>query len=229
MTIPLEKSPEATGPKRDDRSGPADGQQTSLARLTTYAPSVVLLCGYLYGRMTDLAQKVHEQQSRLDRLGLVVERQYRRDEEHLAILAACQRDTASVVNRELQQQALYPAVEAVAALAAELLYLQDSAKQLVNAEGGADSIEKLRQQIVIGGVVATERLAHIDARMIAPRPREQLDPREHVLRGSVETGDADLHGKISQCVTTGLVYRGKVLCQARVIVFRRKTSTNEGQ
>jgi len=229
MTIPANQNSDSAEPARDDRGGSADARRTSLACLTTYAPGVVFLCGHVYGQLGVLGQKVQDLEGRLDRLATAVEQQYRRDGEHMAILAACQRDTANVLSHRLERQDLYPAVEAVVALAAELHHLQDYAKQFLNASGGGDGTDVLRQEIDIGCTVAVERLAHIDVRMLAPCAGEELDPREHASCGYVETMDEGLCGKISKLVTPGIAYRGKVLRQARVTVFRMKTSVNQEQ
>jgi hypothetical protein len=119
---------------REDCGGPADANQASLACLTTYAPGVVLLCGQVYGQLGEFGRRVQTLEEHLDQLRALVEQQYRRDGEHMALLAACQRDTASVVNHELERHALHPAVEAVVALAEELSHLKECASPLPSRE-----------------------------------------------------------------------------------------------
>jgi hypothetical protein len=185
----------------------------------------VLFCGHVYVQLSTVSQRLRDLERRLDRLGTSVEQQYRRHDQHVAILVACQRDTANVLNHELERHALYPAVEAVVALAAELSHLRDCASQLLG--GGGDGAGKLRAEIDISCSVAGEKLANLDVQRIAPAEGEQLDPKTHSVCGYVETADESFHGRISKLVTPGTVYRGTVLRQARVIVFRLKPSENQ--
>jgi molecular chaperone GrpE (heat shock protein) len=229
MTIHVDENNDLPEQEHEDRGEHGGENPHSLACLTTYAPSVVLLCGHLYGQLGLLGQRVQDLEERLDRLGTAVEQQYRRDGEHMAILAACQRDTASFLNRELERNALYPAVEAVVGLAEELLHLQDCARQFLQEDGGGDGADRLQQEIDICCTVAREKLANLDVQRITPSEVEQPDLKTHSLCGYVETMDENLHGRISKLVTPGIAYRGRVLRQARVTVFRMKTSANQEQ
>jgi molecular chaperone GrpE (heat shock protein) len=67
-----------------------------------------------------------------------------------------------------------------------------------------------------------EKLAQLDVQRITPAEGDQLEPKLHAVCGSIETPDEHLHGRIGQLVTPGIVYRGKVLQQARIVLFRRK-------
>jgi hypothetical protein len=225
MTIPADRSGGLAEPGRDGQGGSAGANRTSLVCLTTYAPGVVLFCGQVYVQLSLLSQRVQDLERRLDRLGTSVEQQGRQHDQHVAVLAACQRDTAGVLNHELEQHALHPAIEAVVALAAELSHLQGCASQLVDAAIGGDGVGKLQAEIDISCSVARERLAHLDVQRITPLEAEEFDPTEHVLCGCVETADESLHRKISKLVAPGIVYRGKVLRPARVLAFRVKTPT----
>ena len=194
-----------------------------LATLTTFAPSMVLFIQYLYAQLAALMGQVRDMEDRLDRLGSIVERQYRQYKQDMAMLAACQKDTANVLNREMERHALHPAVEAVVTLAAELSHLQDCAGRLLD---GGDAADRLRKEIDICCTVAGETLANIDARRIAPSAGEPFDPKEHTVCGYVETSEEGLHGKIGMVVTPGILYRGHVLQQALVTILRLKATTN---
>ena len=214
-------------PTCDVHTGSATVNQTGLACLTTYAPSTVLLSGYVYGQLGALGQKVQALEEQSHRLRVMVEEHHRRHEEYLSIVAACQRDTAAVLNHELDRHALHPAIEAVVALAEELSHLKECASRVPDANGDGAGVDRLRGEIDISWSIAREKLAHLDVRTIAPAPGEGLDPKLHAVCGYTVTTDEHLHGRIGQVVTPGITYRGKVLQQARVLVFRTKTSANQ--
>lgn len=227
MTISSKKGNGLPAPGREDRGGPAGVNQTTLACLTTYAPSTVLFYGYVYGQVNVLGQRIQALEERFDRLRAMVEEQYRRHEEYLSIVAACQRDTAAVLNHELDRHALHPAIEAVVALVEELSHLRDCASRLPEPSCDENGVGKFRAEIEISCTIAKEKLANLDVQMITPTPGEGLDPKLHAVCGYNGTTDEDLRGRISQVVTPGIIYRGKVLRQARVLVFRTKTSANQ--
>jgi molecular chaperone GrpE (heat shock protein) len=227
MTIPADKSSGVAEPVRNIHGGPADANQTSLASLATYAVDVVRLCGHLYGQLGVLGQKVHVLEEQVDRLSTTVGQQSRRHDEHVAILAACQKDTANALNHQVERHALHPAVEAAVALTEELSRLQDCAKQLPGSDEGNDGLGEIRTEIDISCTVAHEKLAHLGVQRIAPTEGEQFDMKLHSVCGCVETIDEELQGKISKLVTAGIVYRRKVLRQARVSVFRMRTSDGQ--
>lgn len=227
MTIGADKGSDR--PERENKGDGvcADDTRRSLVCLATFIPSQVLFFQYVYGQLSLLGQRVHDLERQLEGLSTTIEKQYRQYDEHMATLAACQRDTAKALNHELERYALHPAIEAVAALAEELFHLQDSARQLLDSGVGDDGAGPLTQEIGISGSVARERLANLDIRTIAPSAREQLDSKEHAVCAYNNTEDEDLHGQIGKLVTPGVVYRGKVLRQARVVVFRCETSGDQ--
>lgn len=229
MAIPSDKNSGLPESGREDRGGAADANQASLACLTTYAPGVVLFCGQVYGQLGEFGRRVQALEERFDQFRALVEQQYRRDGEHMALLAACQQDTARVVNHELERHALHPAVEAVVALAEELSHLKDRASQLPDTGDDRDAMNKLRAEIDISCSVAREKLAQLDVQRITPAEGGELDARTHAVCGCVETADGNLVGQISKLVTPGIIYRGKVLRQARVTVFRMRTSDGQNR
>lgn len=219
MTIPAGKSSGSVEP--------ADLNQTGLACLTTHASGMVLLCAHVYGQLGVFGQRIRDLEEQLQRLGTIVEQQYRRDGQHVAILAACQRDTAGILNHEVERHALHPAVEAVVALAEELSHLQDCARELLDGGVSGDDVDKLRAEIDISCTVAREKLANLDVQRITPAEGEELDARTHAVCGCLETADENLLGKISKLMTPGIAYRDKVLRQARVILFRLRRSGDQ--
>lgn len=227
MTIPADKSCGSAEPMRDVQGGPANVNQTGLVCLTTYAPSAVLYWGHVYGQLGLLGQRIRDLEEQLHRLGTIVEQQYRRDGQHVAILAACQRDTAGVLNHEVDRHALHPAVEAVVALAEELSHLRDCARAILDGGVSGDDVDRLRAEFDISCTVAREKLANLDVQRITPAEGEELDTQLHAVCGYTETTDEGLHGRISKFVTPGIAYRGKVLGQARVTVFRMRRSGDQ--
>jgi len=224
MRVPTDKTSASARPGPGVHAGPTDANQTSLACLTTYAPATVLLCGHVYSQLGRLARHVQALEERLDGFGQIVEQLHRRSHKHMTLLAACQRDTAAVLNHELDRHALHPAIEAIVALAEELSHLKDCARQLLDGCAGREEVGKLRAEMDLSCTVARERLANLDIERIAPAEQEKLDARVHMVCGHVATADEDLHGRIHKLVTPGIAYRGKILRQARVLVFRLKSS-----
>jgi molecular chaperone GrpE (heat shock protein) len=117
----------------------------------------------------------------------------------------------------------------VVALAEELSHLRDYASQLSHANLDGDGVDKLRAEIDVSCTVAREKLANLDVQRITPAEGEELDAQLHTVYGYTETAGGDLHGRISKLVTPGIAYRGKVLRQARVTVFRRRTSDGQNK
>jgi molecular chaperone GrpE (heat shock protein) len=227
MTMVTNKQRDSVVPARDERTEPADANQAALACLTTYAPSAVLFWGYVYRQVEILSQRVHTLEQQLDHLGANIERQQRRYSEHMAMLAACQRDTARVLNHEIDRHALHPAIETVVAMAEVLSHLKDCVSRRRNGGAGGGGTKKLRAEIDLSCTVAREKLAHLDVQIITAVKGQALDAKVHSACGSTVTTNRKLHGKISKLVTPGITYRGKVLRQARVTVFCTKTSKNQ--
>ncbi len=223
-------------PRPDGPIAPSGASQTSLACPATYAPSMVLFQQFIYGQLDMLGRRVHDLEKHLDRLAPIVEQQYRRCDDYLAILAACQRDTSNALNHELERRAIHPAIEAVVALAEELARARDCVRDCAGGVdnespgaagigGGAGSgMDLVRPVLDISCGIAQEKLANLNVEMIAPAKGDALDAMQHTVCGCVDTPDESLCQKISSLVTAGFAYGGKVLRPARVIVFRMKAS-----
>jgi molecular chaperone GrpE (heat shock protein) len=196
----------------------------SLACLSTFAPTTVLFHQLVYAQLGRLGERVQELEKRLEHLNTILQEQSRQYDEHVATLAACQKETADVLNHKLERHALYPAVEAVVALAAELSRLEGQARQLLPDSADGDQANKLLQELDISCRLAAEKLAHLDVAMITPDEKENFDPQAHTVCSFIETTDKRLHKRIAKIVTPGILYQGKVLRPARVSVFRLQTS-----
>ena len=60
----------------------------------------------------------------------------------------------------------------------------------------------------------------LDIEKITPKTGDNIDHQLHAAHGHTDTHDDFLHGKINQVFAPGIVYRGKVLRQAKVSMFR---------
>lgn len=201
--------------------------QHSLACLNTFAGSLILFLQYAYSQLNMLAERSRETEQRMDQLGTIVERLSNQYDRHVAALVNCQKETAGILNHELERHALNPAIEALVKLAKELTDLPERIGQSTGGVGTEKEFAGIQQEIDISCSIAREQLAHLDIEIIAPSQAQKFDKNAHTICGCVETADEHQHGKISKLVTPGIVYRGKVLHQARVSVFRFQKPVNK--
>ena len=132
----------------------------------------------------------------------------------------CQRVTADLLNRAFERHALYPAVRAVWALAEEISGLNRLAKETADRISGCPALRPLMEAAALASLVAEDKLACLDAKRICPCPGESFNPARHEPVGVVETEDESQRGRVAELVSPGLEYRGEVLRQARVKIFR---------
>jgi len=227
MTLPKDNARSGIERRFKRTRGHAPGNRHRLTCLHTFFAALVLFLQFVYGQLDKLGRRVHQLENRLDRLGATVERQRRQCDEHFILLAACQQDTAKALNREIEQHALHPAIKAVGALAEELSRLEVCAIRLLGDGTDGGQAGELRNEIEISCGVAREKLAALDVQMITPAEGAELDAKHYEVCGSIQTADQDRHGRIGKLVTPGITYRGKVLRQARVLVFRFEASRNQ--
>ena len=204
--------------KEDEQNG-GENQQ-SLVCLSTFAPSVVLYHQYVYGQLSLLNQNSQDLRKQIQHLNEIVQHQGQRCDQYVTIIANCQRDTAKVLNQELERHVLKPAVEAIVTLADELFHLDELVKHLCQGAVASDELEKLEQDVQISNQIARDKMTCLDIERITPSKGDSFEPQTHIISAHAETSDKALHGKIKQTITPGIVYRSKVLRQARVSVFR---------
>jgi len=204
--------------KKEDELHGGENQR-SLVCLSTFAPSAVLYQQYVYSQLNSLNQNFQELRIQIQHLNEIVQHQGQHCDQYVTIVANCQRDTAKVLNQELERHVLKPAVEAIVTLADELFHLDELVKHLCQGAVGSDELEKLGQDVHISNQIARDKMACLDIERITPSKGDNFMPQKHSISAHAETSDKALHGKVKQTITPGIVCRSKVLRQARVSVF----------
>ena len=132
----------------------------------------------------------------------------------------CQEQTEKVLRYTLEKHALEPAIKTVVDLSDEVLRLDDIAQKLLQSSEFNNELKTLANELQISAAITTEKLTHLDIDRLTPSKGERLDPKLCEVRDFVNTQDKALHGRIAKLISPGLWYRGKVLRQSRVSVFR---------
>ena len=220
MNIDVDESMKCLEEDAMERERQINEDQRSLACLNTFALSQVLYHQYVYGQLSALNQNSQEWKEQIARLNEIVERQGQSLEQCVTAVAACQKETASVLNREVERHTVKPAMETVVALAEELFHLRDLIEQFCPESGPYDDLEQLKQESEVSCQVACGKLSYLDIERITPSTGDEFDPSVHAACGHVETSDSTLHSRIDKLITSGITHRGKVLRQAKVCVFR---------
>ena len=132
----------------------------------------------------------------------------------------CQEQTEKVLRCTLEKHALEPAIKAVVDVSDEVLRLDGIAQKLLQSSEFNNELKTLANELQISATITTEKLTHLDINSLTPSKGERLDPKLCEVRGFINTQDKALHGRIGKLISPGLWYRGKVLRQPRVSVFR---------
>ncbi|MGD0572457.1 MAG: nucleotide exchange factor GrpE [Sedimentisphaerales bacterium] len=172
-----------------------------------------------YKLISRLLRRQHEQ---FGELTASVQRQTIGFEQCLNTVKNCQEQTAKILNQEFDRHALNPAIESVVLLANELERLHGLAAQLIGDGLACAKVQKLIDDLAVSGQIAQDRLRYLDIEKIAPSLNDCFDPKLHTVCSYSDTDDSSRSGCISEMITAGIIYRGKVLRQARVSVFRHK-------
>ncbi|GAI32797.1 unnamed protein product [marine sediment metagenome] len=135
------------------------------------------------------------------------------------IVQQCQQQTAQLVNHDLERHALNPAIETVVALADEIIRA-DIAKKLTQEFESEVALDLLHEKLHSSAEIARDRLTYLDIKKINPSSSDTAEPDKHNVCVAIETNNKSLHGKISSVLTEGIIYRGKILKQAKVSVYR---------
>lgn len=135
------------------------------------------------------------------------------------IVAACQQQTAGVLNHTLEKQSLYPAIECVAALAGEIGELCNTLKR-ADAQPVVEKVKLMEEELSVSLCLAQQKMSAMEIETLCPKTEELLDSNKHTVCGYQPTEDPGFHGKISQVVQEGVLYRGKILRSAKVLVYR---------
>ena len=165
--------------------------------------------------LDQLKQRIQEQSKVLQGHG-------RHMQQALEIAASCQRQTSEYLNRTLERHLVNPAIRTVGTLAEELLRLSGMVLDTGKEVSGCPAIKPVIEAALVGQKVAEEELACVDIERICPSGGDEIDAARHEVYGTVDTDDGQLHGKIAELITPGLSFRGEVLRQAKVTVYRLK-------
>jgi molecular chaperone GrpE (heat shock protein) len=177
----------------------------------------------VFSRVYKLIHRLlRRQHDRFGELTEVVQQQTTGFEQCLNTVRNCQEQTAKILNHELDRHALNPAIESVVLLANELERLHGLATQMIGEGRVCAKVQKLIDDLVVSGQIAQDRLRHLDIEKIAPSLNDNFDPKLHTVCSYSDTNDPLRSGCVSEIITAGIIYRGKVLRQARVSVFRNK-------
>jgi len=140
-------------------------------------------------------------------------------DEYLRIVAECQKQTAALAGNELERHALNPAIETVFILT---IALQDLGAQsaALNKSQTCPFVSSILHSIAEAVKLANDKCEYLDIVKIEPKELDDLDPQQHEIIKTVRTRERDKHRKIQASLIPGLLYRGKVLRQARVCIYR---------
>ena len=141
-------------------------------------------------------------------------------EEYLKLVATCQKETAGLANNQLERYLLYPAIEAVAELAEQIQQLLEQITSLPETERFCPFVRPIINQVRQAAQIADNERNRLDINTIEPKELDDLDVDKHDVKQAVPTSDSTKHRKIERTLVPGLIYRGKVLRQAKVSVYR---------
>jgi molecular chaperone GrpE (heat shock protein) len=189
----------------------------SLSSPDTQLPFNVLSRGYKL-----ISRLLRRQHDRFGELTAVVQRQTTGFEQCLNTVRNCQEQTAKILNNEVDRHALTPAIESVVLLANEIECLHGLATQMIGEGRACAKVQKLIDDLAVSVQIAQDRLRYLDIEKIAPSLNDSFDPKLHTVCSYSDTDDPSRSGCVSEVITAGIIYRGKVLRQARVSVFRHK-------
>lgn len=192
---------------------PAD----SLSSPDIQLPFNVLSRGYKL-----ISKLLRRQHDRFGEITAAVQRQTTGFEQCLNTVRNCQEQTAKILNHELDRHALTPAIESVVLLANEFERLHGLGAQLIGEGQACAKVQKFIDDLAVSDQIAQDRLRYLDIEKISPSLNDSFDPKLHTVCSYSDTDDPSRSGCISEMITAGIIYRGKVLRPARVSVFRHK-------
>jgi molecular chaperone GrpE (heat shock protein) len=151
-------------------------------------------------------------------------------EDYFNIVAECQKETAKLANSRLERHLLHPAIEAVDMLARQIQQLLQQVTSLPDNEMLCPFVRPIADSIKHVAVIADDKSKSLGMEVIEPRGLDDLDPDKHEVKQVFPTEDSTKHKKIERTLVRGLMYRGKVLRQAKVSVYRyMETGNSKGE
>lgn len=150
----------------------------------------------------------------------------------LRIVAECQKEQARYANSVFERHALHPAIATVDLLTSLIQQLCKQATSVVGNQTHCPLFNPLLESIAAAAKVAQAKREYLDMEAICPHQLDDFDPNKHDVRQAVQTDDADKHKKIERTLISGLIYRGTVLRQAQVSIYRhaeKPTAKSKGE
>lgn len=164
---------------------------------------------------------------RLARQDKKVSKALKISEDHSATLgkyfdtvADCQKQTADFANHAFERHALHPSILVVDLLSSTICQLAQQADALNSSQQLDPKIMSLVESVLSAAEIAESKKASLDIQSIQPTEIDELDKDMHKIVNAVNTDDESKHKKIHQTLSAGLMYRGKILREAKVSVYR---------
>ena len=215
-----EKKVDVDSERRCPKSENTNHQDVSGKEVTVDKETVMDAVGAIYQFFTAM-------KTRLTRLDKKVSKALKARDNHSATLekcfdtvADCQRKTAEYANDALERHALHPSILAVDLLSSTICQLAQRADAIKNSQQLDPQIMSLVESVLSAVEIAESKKASLDVQSIQPAEMDELDKDMHTIVDAVDTDDKSKHKKIHQALSTGLIYRGKILREAKVSVYR---------
>lgn len=120
----------------------------------------------------------------------------------------------------MEHYALHPAIETIAVLTDLIEDLFQQVAALVENQEPCLLLQPVIDSIANAARIAQAKLEYLDIEKIEPEQFDELDSDKHDVKQAVPIDDSSKHKKIERTLVPGLIYRGKVLRQAKVSVYR---------
>lgn len=189
-------------------------------------PYRLFLNGYFARRSKYFKRVLKDIRRQLQHQSDNIAQQWLQLQECIKITENRRQETAKILNHELERHALNPAIETVVQLYDEIVGLKNLAEKFKHEAKDCPAIVPLLRALQISADIAEDKLAYLGIERLTPAESDELDPIKHSACHAVQTNSEELHRKVSQLLSPGLIYRGKVLRQARVSVFRYSNEKN---
>lgn len=215
-----EKKEDVDSERRCPESENTNHQDVSGKEVTVNKETVMEAAGAIYRfftamntRLTLLDKKVSKALKARDDYSATLEKCF-------DTVAECQKQTAEFANDALERHALNPSILAVDLLSSTICQLAQQADALNNTQQLDPQIMSLVESVLSAVEIVESKKASLDIQSIQPAEMDELDKDMHTIVDAVDTDDESKHKKIHQTLSTGLIYRGKILREAKVSVYR---------
>lgn len=186
-------------------------------------PYRMFISGYLARRSKYFKRVLKEIRGQLQQQSESIAQQWCQLQECVKLVEKSRQETAKILNHDLERHTLIPAIETVVRLYDEIIGLKIIAEKTGQEAKDFPAFKQLVRALQISARTAEDQIACLGIETIAPSDGDELDAQKHLAYHPVDTNRKELHGRVSQLFSPGLMYRGKVLRQARVSVFRYRS------